>query len=173
MTLTVTDSEEWRSVPSAPEYMVSNFGRILGPRGRILRAHVIKGGYHRVRLSGRNRLVHVVVAEAFIGPKPLGSEVNHRNGDKADNALSNLEYVSPKQNVRHSLDVLGVRRARGTRNGQARLTEREVREIRALYARGHSKSALARRMGVWPSTVARVISGERWSHVKDSDVDGD
>ena len=55
------------------------------------------------------RYLHVLVAEAFLGPCPKGKEANHRDGDRKNNAASNLEFVTHSQNVRHALR-LGLRR---------------------------------------------------------------
>ncbi|MFC9491782.1 HNH endonuclease signature motif containing protein, partial [Streptomyces hydrogenans] len=129
-------SETWKEHPSATGYFVSDSGQVRGRRGGTLSPHSVLGGYQRVKVAGKNRLVHVLVAEAFIGPKSDGGQVNHKDGNTANNALSNLEYVTPSANVRHSLDVLGVRRAKGSRNGQSRLDEKQVAAIRATFARG-------------------------------------
>lgn len=50
-------------------------------------------------------LVHRLVLEAFVGPCPPGYETNHGNGQKADNTLANLEYVTPSQNLQHAWDT--------------------------------------------------------------------
>lgn len=152
-------------------YTVTPDGRVIGRRGSDLKPEIIKGGYHRVTVQARPKrrhiLVHVLVAAVHLGPRPEGYEVNHKDGNKANNAVSNLEYVTPGQNVRHSLNVLGVKRAKGSRNGQARLTEQQVLEMRASFADGGvSRSALARVYGVSISTACRAIKGERWSHVE-------
>ena len=160
-------------VPGYPGYQVSSSGQVTSPRGRALRHEIVKGGYHRVAVHGatgrRRYLVHVLVAELFLGPKPPGHEVNHRDGDKNNNNVANLEYVTPASNVRHSFQVLGVQRAKGSRNSQAKLTEDAVRKIRAAYrAGGTTKAALAQTFGVSPTTVGRVVSGERWKHVEEA-----
>jgi hypothetical protein len=54
----------------------------------------------------RNYLVHVLVASAFIGPKPDGDyEVNHKNGNKERNARENLEWATPSENLQHAYDT--------------------------------------------------------------------
>jgi len=154
----------WKDHPDHPGYVVSTDGQVRGVRGTVLRPETVLGGYQRVRLGSRKRLVHVVVAEVFIGPKPYGHQVNHKDGNTANNALANLEYVTPSANVRHSLDVLGRKRARGSRNGASRLTEEQVRQMRTTFsAGGISRAALAAQYGISRSTVGRIVSGLYWS----------
>jgi hypothetical protein len=158
--LTVMD---WREHPDHPGYAVSPLGQVRGVRGTILTPETVVGGYQRVKLWSRKRLIHVLVAELFIGPKPAGYQVNHKDGDTSNNVVSNLEYATPSANVRHSLDVLGRKRARGSRNGASRLTEAQVREMRSAFAAGGvTRTALAAKYGVARSTVGRIISGTYW-----------
>lgn len=100
--------EQWREVPGFPGYMVSDMGRIKGrrPAGRIMQCPRGANGYLRVCLSDRKcHLVHRLVLLAFIGESSL--QVNHKNGEKADNRLSNLEYCTGSENQKHSWDTLG------------------------------------------------------------------
>jgi hypothetical protein len=71
-------------------------------------------------------LVHRLVAEAFLGQSDL--QVNHKNGDKSDNRLDNLEFVTCIENARHAVDVLG--RNLGDKNHKCKLTWEQVCEIR-------------------------------------------
>ncbi|MGW3305910.1 HNH endonuclease [Streptomyces sp. NPDC001073] len=156
----------WKEHPDFPGYFVSSAGQVRGRRGRIMKPHTVVGGYQRVRAAKKHRLIHVLVAEVFLGPKPEGYQVNHKDGDTSNNAASNLEYVTPSANVRHSLDVLGVQRAKGSGNGQSRLTEEQVAEARARFAQGGvTRTALALHYGVHVSTMCRAINGTRWAHV--------
>ena len=113
-------NETWRPVVGYEDwYSVSDHGRVKG-RGRdwshtatpryILKPSPDSKGYPMVTLCHprSTRKTHRLVAAAFIGPCPPGLQVNHKNGVKADNRPSNLEYVTPKENIRHAIDVLGV-----------------------------------------------------------------
>lgn len=106
--------EEWRSMldPETgceiPGRMVSSLGRIRSCRGIVHRGHLAKLGYYETRLSlhlsSRKHLVHRLIAFAFLGPSPTKnhSQVNHKDGNKGNNAVENLEYVTPSQNCLHS-----------------------------------------------------------------------
>lgn len=94
---------EWREYPPDPRYTVGSNGAILGLSGRPMKPRVdnLTPNYarHVIKISGLNRKVHHVIAEAFLGPRPLGAEVDHLDGDPTNNAASNLEYVSHAENM--------------------------------------------------------------------------
>lgn len=96
-------SEEWRTIEFG--YLVSSLGRVRNGRtDKILKPQVHYGRsatipYHRVRIGGKNKRVHRLVAQAF-HDNPHGlPEVDHINGDSIDNRASNLEWVSAKENA--------------------------------------------------------------------------
>jgi hypothetical protein len=114
--------EQWKAWRGGP-YEVSDQGRVR--RGaRVLKSSKSGNGYMVFGAhvdGGRSMLlVHRVVAEVFLGPCPRGHEVNHRDGRKTHNALSNLEYVTRSQNMKHAtergLNALPTDRARGDRH---------------------------------------------------------
>lgn len=105
--------EEWlqmydpMSGTAVPGRMVSSFGRIRSQNGRISQGHKLKEGYFQTQLAltwrRRSESVHRLVAVAFLG-RPAGFErtqVNHKDGDKGNNAVENLEYVTPAENSAH------------------------------------------------------------------------
>jgi len=120
--LAAFQAEQWRPVPGAPGYEVSDQGRVRSvPRvvlrsngspftvkGCILRPQVKRSGHLKVELRAGSRQVHEVVLSAFVGPRPDGMECLHGNGDPADNRLTNLRWGTRKENVadaiRHGWD---------------------------------------------------------------------
>ncbi len=84
---------------------VDTDGNVWGSRGSILKPQLAKEGYYKVSTweegKGRVRQIHRLVAETFI-PNPNGyKEVNHKNGDKTDNRVENLEWCNRQMNVDH------------------------------------------------------------------------
>lgn len=92
-------------------YQVSSQGKVMNSRtGRILRTD-LRSGYPYVVLNGRKKYVHILVAEAFI-PNPNGyPQVNHRNENKEDNRVENLEWCDAKYNANY-----GTRNERISKN---------------------------------------------------------
>lgn len=169
--------EQWKPVLGWEGiYEVSDMGRVrrVAPRGNnqkreasggLLKLGVIKDGYLNVilREGGReqNRKVHRLVLESFVGPSEL--LCNHKNGNKQDNWLENLEWVTRSQNSRHAFDVLGHKVVSGEDNGHAKLTWEQVREIRAKYKpRVYSVWKLAREYGVCGQGIHNIIKGKTW-----------
>lgn len=125
-------TEVWRPVPGFEDhYEVSACGQVKriapastpdgrghgGTRlGRVLKPAQTSSGYLTVSLFVRGKstptLVHRLVTAAFLGPRPDGHEVNHRDGDKRNNVVANLEYVTRAQNVRHAF-AMGLNQGRG------------------------------------------------------------
>lgn len=105
-------TEVWKPVKSFENvYKVSNLGRISNHR-KILATHKINSGYMKVsfKFNGHltNKLVHRVVAEAFIPNSQNKKEVNHLDGNRLNNRSSNLEWVTSSENKRHAREQLGT-----------------------------------------------------------------
>lgn len=103
--------DDARPVPEWDGYYVTPSGEMWSMKRtepRLLRPRRDHRGYLTVscRAPGRKTLngrIHVFVALVFVGPRPAGFEINHRNGDKANNSVSNLEYITPRENKEHAL----------------------------------------------------------------------
>ena len=85
--------------------MVSNLGRVKH-RGKILKAVDCGHGYTKSYIGGKNRYLHRIVAKTFI-PNPENKEqVNHKDGNRANNCVDNLEWVTQLENTKHAKDIL-------------------------------------------------------------------
>src|SRR5262249_4900184 len=135
-------------------------------RNRLLRQATSQSGYRQLNLYKGGRVkhfyVHRLVAEAFLGPIPPGLEVNHKDGDKANNDISNLEIVTAQENQRHAR-ALGV--GPPTPKDLAKLSEQQVREIRRLKGVAAPRE-VAERFGVGARTIYLIWEGKTWKHVR-------
>ena len=173
--------EEWKPVLGfATGYEVSNQGRIRF-KGREVKCHIGDRGYVKATLRGnpesrrRSVRVHRLVAEAFVGRCPDGQQVNHIDGKKTNNCASNLEYVTPSQNMHHAwrTGLVKSRDAEYRKSRQLRLalppppkklTAEKVRLIRSL-AEQHSARRIAPMFNLHHETVCRILRKETWGHV--------
>lgn len=172
--------EEWRSIPGYEKYYeissegrVRSFDRIVASgrlrRGRTLSQAVVTG-YMQVCLcvlgESKKFYTHVLVALSFIGSKPDGLEVNHKDGNKSNNSVDNLEYITPSANMDHSYRS-GLHFAmRGENNPFAKLTEGDVRKIRAMRESGEKVSSISKVMGISTTHVKYIVSRKAWSHIE-------
>lgn len=104
--------ENWKPIINFEGlYEVSDLGRIRNIKtGRVLKACPERHGYLSLSVypKGRERKHFKPareVANAFIGPRPKGYQINHKNGIKTDNRAENLEYVTPSQNLKHAVKL--------------------------------------------------------------------
>ena len=168
--------EEWRTVVDWP-YEVSNLGRVrrafgsalarnTAP-GRLLTAFAARDGYLRVtfRATPRSKVfsVHRLVATTFLGAPPSPKhEVAHSDGTRTNNVLTNLRWVTSREN--HADTIRHGRSPRGTRHGGHKLTEPDVLYIRRAHAAGEATQVqLAARFGVSQSMVSNVVRRAFWS----------
>lgn len=170
-------SEEiWKAIPGYANYEASTLGRIRripgkgSPFGRILKAGVSPNGYLSQGLCVDGKIktitVHRLVAMTFLGQPPEGkSQVAHFDGNKKNNTLINLRWVSQEENVddERRLD-------RYKPEHQRRLNVALVRELRDLVIRGYSTLSAARMLKVEAKTADRAIHGVTWKQVRCPDA---
>lgn len=116
--------EQWKPIDGFPNYQVSNRGRVMNlETGKVLKNRSNNHGYPYVALpkgdgKSKNMLVHRLVAEAFI-PNPLNlSQVNHIDENKRNNNVSNLDWVTASQNMRHSAHQMSCKINQLTLDGE-------------------------------------------------------
>ena len=100
----------YKEITAFPDYEISIEGNIRRKKSlKILSQSLSTKGYYQVNIANKSRRVHRLLAETFINNPDLLETVNHINGDKLDNNLSNLEWMSRSANSKHARDVLGCR----------------------------------------------------------------
>lgn len=171
--------ENWLPIPDFPDYAVSDCGRVKRirsvPKTRhrketVKVPHPTRDGYFDVALYKNGKpyylRIHRLVLHAFVGRPPTGKpQTNHINGNKQDNRLENLEWVSASENRLHAINVLGREKVRGEQHGRSTLREFQVREIKRQLADGLGQGIIAKQFGVSQSAISDIKRGKLWKHI--------
>jgi predicted XRE-type DNA-binding protein len=152
-------------------YAITSTGEVWSCRGNrfqpirkswrklICQPH-IRSGHLLIALNGKMYYVHHLVLEAFIGPKPVGQEACHLDGNPANNNVNNLRWDTRKSNVADT--KCHGRDTSGERNHWHKLTLLEVKEIRHLASLGWKQQPLAEKFGVSRSNISIILSCKSW-----------
>lgn len=148
------EAEIWRRIDA--DYDVSNQGRVRHG-SRILSGSVHSDNYILATLHGKQIPVHRLVAEAFIPNYEKKPEVNHIDGNKMNNAVDNLEWVTRAENQKHAVDN-GLQ-PKPAKTYQGKFTAEQREEIKRLWDSGmFSRRQLAIKYGVSHTCVNDIIN---------------
>lgn len=150
------DGVVWRVYP-LPERRL-----VIGDNGR---------GYKNVRMKSdggviKHAYVHRLVLLAYVPIDKTRPHVNHKDGDRSNNRLENLEWCTRSENMRHAVNILGHGRGRGELSRAAKISDDDVRAIRSMRARGALYREIAAEFGLNESWAYRVATGKAWAHVR-------
>lgn len=178
--------EQWKEHQDYPGYEGSTSGVIRSWRAKTgLRASEPlylkpcpvpnpKGhqSYMRVTIycGGKSKTIYVhrFIATLFIPTIKDKRVVNHKDGDKANNAVLNLEWVTPSENRYHAF-AIGLCSKKGQKHHLAKLDDATVQAIRAESKDGAAQDSLAEKYGVTRSNISMILSGKHWGHLPGAD----
>lgn len=106
----IFDDEVWKDIPkeyindSVNDYKISSYGRIKNKNEKITTGYSHTNGYLKITILNKKYTLHRLVAQVFIPNPENKTVVNHKNGDKLDPTLGNLEWMTPRENSQHSCD---------------------------------------------------------------------
>lgn len=152
-------------------YAATTDGKVWSTRSRKYLANTLHHtGYLIVCLSKnkgkKNLTVHKIVALTYLGESNL--IINHKNGNKTDNNVSNLEYCTHKQNNHHAR-AIGLTKTRyGEDCGNSKFSKEEIVHIRHLFFNeGMQQFEIANKFNTTKSNIYRILSREVWRHLND------
>lgn len=176
-------TEIWKSIKGFENYYeISNFGRVkaleitrtnsLG-RKTTYKERILKGtdhkGYRRVTLNlngYHHKLVHRLVAEAFISNPENKSQVNHKDFDTKNNNVNNLEWNTELENITHAVKGNRLNDRNGELNSNNKLTKNQVKEIRSKYNNSTQKlDEIGQKYNVTGRTIGLILRNETWKGV--------
>lgn len=182
--MTVFDVEYWRDIPGYEDcYQASSLGnirvkdRIIEKRysngrvvlqsykGKIMRARKHNKYGHKFLLLSKGGIVqgffvHTLVLMTFVGPRPVGMEARHLDGDATNNAISNLEWNTHLVNMRDRL-THGTY-AKGEEHSQAKLT---ADQVALIYSSDKPHTFFAKQFGVTSTAICSIRRGRSWASV--------
>lgn len=153
-------------------YYISDKGEVKNINtGRILKQYITHQGYYRTNIRKENKtiavFIHQAVASLFI-PNPLNLPmINHKDGNKLNNEVNNLEWCSDSYNTQHAIEH-NLLKPYGEDNGMHKLSEKDIKEIRASYIpydKNNSFNALAKRYDVSRIQIRNIIKNINWKHL--------
>lgn len=176
--------EEWRDIKGYEGwYQVSNLGnvrsldreiiysngKIYKQKGKMLKPTLRNNGYYYVSLSKNNVRpkfdVHRLVAITFLDNDNNYNCINHIDGNKTNNCLSNLEWCSYSYNAKHAFKVGLNEAVRGERNGSSKLKDSDVIKIKKLLSEGVKSYKIAEMFNISQSTISEIKNNKKWTHI--------
>lgn len=144
-------------------------GRKLKVMSRILKQRFSADGYLKFSVSKHGVMTtyktHRPVAMHFIENVEKKSEVNHIDGVKTNNMVSNLEWNTSKENIQHAYKNGLMNPLNGENGINSKLTELDVIEIRKMRTKGLKQSEIAKQFDVARTTIRDVLSKKNWAHI--------
>lgn len=150
----------------------SMFDNVGHKSGRLKSNTVTPRGYVVTKLSingkARDHFIHRLLMLTF---RPIENsdklQVNHIDGIKTNNSLSNLEWCTSRENIRHAWHVIKVSYVRcGEDSSRARFTENDIREIRRLATTGMTQEAIGKIFNASQRVISKIVTRKSWKHLE-------
>lgn len=158
--------EIFKSIPGYSPYEISNLGR-LKRYEKILSTPISSIGYKRKYLKDlcKNLLIHRAIAICFIENPENLSEVNHIDGNKSNNSIDNLEWVSRQGNASHAKKMGLLKTHKGQDSIKAKLSNDYIPIIRDAISAGFSQRKIAAYFGVSQTAISLINRGINWKSI--------
>lgn len=157
------DITRFTPIPSEEGYMIDKNGFVLSLKKKtpkvLIPQYDSRTGYYKVRINDRTRSIHSMVAETFIGERPDGYDIDHKDGNKLNNSVENLHYVSRKENQTNPNNKGMV--------SYQKLANRKVIAIKDGVETEFANCAeMVNQLGLYASGVSRCLTGSLRPSIK-------
>lgn len=156
----------FKQIPAYPKYEISKAGVVVSSKGHTLKWQDNGNGYKMIKLynekhpNGRLCLIHRLVLSTY-NPILENLDVNHKDGNKENNHLNNLEWVSKSQNTQHAHE-------NGLFSSRDKLTKEQVLEIKTRIEKENHETytQISKDFGVRPSIISKIARGQLYVYIK-------
>lgn len=158
--------EIWKECKEQPIWLISNKGRVFSNYcNRCLKLQLVGASNNQkyysvaINISGniKHLKVHRLVAGAFIPNPDNKPHVNHKDGNKLNNSVKNLEWATVKENCVHAVET-GLNKKRGQYNQNSKIKDKEIPHIKALYKIGFKQKQISAMYNVNQSAISRIVN---------------
>lgn len=182
-------SEDWKDIPGYEGYyMASNLGRIKSldrvvtckngrtqtKKGVFPKFEIDKDGYYKLVLHKngikKKGFVHRWIAKTFLPNGQSKPVINHIDGNKQNNEIVNLEWVSLSENTKHAFELGLCVMPLGNDNPNGKLTKKEVIKIRKLRKQGKTLKNISKEVNTSESNIKNIIYGYTWKWLREGDL---
>lgn len=173
MSMVVDNNIKTKILDNFSNYIIYSDGRVFSKHKNDFKVPFItKKGYAEVGLRTdehklKNFRLNRLIAIAFIKNENLEKiHVNHKDGNKLNNDVSNLEWCTPKENTKHAFENGLMNPPKADKQPNSKLKNSDIQKIIDLYNQGIKQYDLAEMFGLNQSNISRIINNKRWKSVE-------
>lgn len=172
--------EVWKDINGYNgHYQISNHGNVrsfknsrhgISEKSKLLSTPKLKNGYNCVGLSNNGKVttkyIHHLVADAFIPNPKCKPQINHIDGNKENNNVSNLEWVTVSENCIHANKNGLINKAKGEGHPHSKIRAVDVLQIRSIYSQKFfTQKEISEAYGIGITQVSYIVNNKKWKHL--------
>lgn len=153
---------EWLTIKNHPNYELNKLGQVRKkPSNKLLTPFITTNGYLRIRFDKKAYQVHTLIATHYI-PNPNNyKEINHKDNNKLNNSIDNLEWCTRQYNMLHCVksgrsSIFNICGLKGVNSPSSKLSNNQVLEIRTRLEQGESTTSICKDYNVSSTVILNI-----------------